>query len=1207
MKVSAQILGKEVQTVLRILILICGICVCVEFRGFSSESNANSAQTAAQKFADVFLTHALDRYGPQKTPFFVQMIELDPLKIPAVQSENGWRSRNSGEWAEAMRNWPDDQQYTMWGKWFSNVGIANTANLSTDLEMLQGLLELSEVTGNPQYRQAAEGYLRFFFSHMVSPVTGFWAWGAHMSWDTLTDKVQGDRHELSRGQITPWEMLSKFDSNAVRSEIDSLQYHIKDTATFAFDRHHRYWHKNLPESETNGYNEYAMRYIHAWAYMFSKTHDPKYQDLIHRMLLSRRSKTAGRADIFPYLWNPDLDIPVALGWQNSLTIATYLLDAYRLSPDPWLLDPALRIISQYKGGSLANWGGETFGPDSGSKALPLAYEITRDPAIRQKMLTAAEAFLQAKAQAPVVQMAQSVGQQLFFLVDVYMATGDSKWWKACSEYLPVTTAKFQHTNGFIRGTAGLRRPDFYDASQGPGDLFAAWTRLAFLERKAVLVGWDFPASLAPDATQATIKARLHNPKQCTSVWLEYRLGNAHESSRIRGLIENDQVTFAIPLIPPSKSPIAFWASVNSPAEWHSDIFRIALTSDSVPPQIGDPVALSLMPNDETGSVVFPVTDSTGLEKVTLHYTYGDRINYSDAKNKPRPGNIEFRIQNDRNYEGNIYYSVEAVDSSTAHNTSFSDWHLLQSYSRIRTNVNLGEKQTQAKIADLTLSLTGEGKFPITLKRTSFAPAETPDSSNSFRKYFHIETDHWNKQVREASMWVEFTTNDLVGIVPHTLHFERWNGNWTSVSSKADLANGRVTTTEAAPGWWKLSATSRAKWSSELHGESAGPTLADLNGDGKWRVISAMVGAAPAAVLDAAGKPMMFLDVGERIRQTGNYTGVAVLDIDGDQDTEVLVGSADTHLYCFNSSGKRKWRTKTNGLVRGGTAVGKLLGDNRLQIVIATDVGTIFVLNATGEILWSKQLGSNSGGTPVLAKLDASASSSILYATREPPALWALNSSGSPVWTFALPARPCDPAIGDLDGDGTEEIVVGCNALDASDANQGQLIVLNLAGKQIRQFPVRCQKIERRGISSVALADLDGDATREIIVECEDGGAYCFDYTGKERWCFLTKENLNGFPSFADLDNDGKTDVVIAANDWHVYALNGQGKLLWDHKGVWYNAYSAIADIDSDGLLDVVYNSPRIPGLTCLRTEGRATPGKQPWPTMRGNVRRTGSY
>jgi hypothetical protein len=1190
----------------RLLGIVCGVCAHIGLRGFSQETNAISASTAAQKFADALLAHAVDRFGPQNTPFFVQMLELEPLRIPAVQTERGWRSRNSGEWAEAMKSWPDDQQYTMWGKWFSNVGIANTANLSTDLETLQGLWELSKATGNPTYGDAADAYVRFFFSHMVSPTTGLWAWGFHMSWDVLNDKVQGDRHELSRGEITPWEMLWKFDPKAVTSEIDGLYtYHIKDKTTFAFDRHHRFWDGDLPESETNGYNEYAMRYIQAWAFMYSKTHDPKYRDWIHRMLLSRRSKTAGRTDVFPYLWNPDLDTPVALGWQNSLNIATYLLDAYRLFPDPWLLEPSLRIVSQYHGGSLANWGGETFGPDSGARALPLAYEITRDPAIRQKMVTAAEAFLKAKP--PVLQMAQSVGQQLFFLIDVYQATGDPKWWRACKEYFPVTVTKFQHTNGFIRGTAGLRRPDFYDASQGPGDLFAAWAHMASFERGPALMGWDFPASVPFQSRSVNIKARLHNASQATNVWLEYYFGEKPAPMRVHGLVKADELTFPVILPPDAQSPITFWAIIGAKPAWRSGVFRIALSPGSTPPHIGLPVAIDLIPNDEPCSIEFPVTDEAGLERVTLHYTYGDRIGFSETKNNPAAGSINFRIQNDPNYEGNIYYSLEAADSSPAHNTAFSDWHTLRAFTRVRTNLNLGEKETSAKVADLTLSVTGDGKIPITLKRTSFSPLEAPDGSNSFRKYFQIDADGWKAHIHTGSMWVDLTSNDLVGIVPQTLHFEQWKGKWTDAASKVDLQNRRVSTAEAAPGWWKLSATPRAKWSSELHGESAAPTLADLNGDGEWKVISAMVGAAPAAVLDAAGKPLLSLDIGERIRQTGNYTGVAVADIDGDGEKEVLVGSADTYLYCFNSTGKRKWRTKTDGLVRGGTAVGDILGDKGLQIVIATDVGTVFALKPTGEILWSKHLGNNSGGTPVLTPLDGSKRCGILYVTREPSKLWALDSSGSAKWTFALPSRPCDPSVGDLDGDGTEEIVVGCNSADPNDSNQGQITVLTLQGKELRHFPVRSQKIERRGISSVALADLDRDGKREIIVECEDGGVYCFDLKGKERWCFLTKDSLNGFPSFADLDNDGKTDVIIAANDWHVYALNGEGKLIWDHKGVWYNGYSAIADIDNDGLLEVVYNSPRIPGLTCLRTEGRADACKEPWPTMRGNLRRTGCY
>ncbi|HPO08165.1 MAG TPA: hypothetical protein PLZ55_05815, partial [bacterium] len=866
------------RRLLKLVLFILISCMFVSFCiGGHSEELKNPATQAACRFADALLTYAADHYGPQQTPFFVQMLELDTLTLPAVRTEQGWRPRTSGEWQEAMKNWPDDPQYTMWGKWFSNVGIAHTANFSNDLYTVQGLYELTDVTGDSRYRKAAEDYYRFFLEHMVSPVTGFWAWGFHMSWDVLTDELRGNRHELER-VIPPWDVLWKFDSKAVTGEIAGLYAHVKDKETFAFDRHARFT-DFFPESETNGYNEYAMRYINAWIYLYVKTGDSKYLDWAHRMLLSRRSKTADITDVFPYLWNPDLDRPIGLGWQNSLNIATYLLDAYRLYPDPWLLDPALQIVSRYQGGAPVNWGGETFGVDAGARALPLAYEITRDPHIRQQMLTAAEAFL--IAQPPEIQMAQSGGQNLFFLLDVYMATGDPKWWEACQNNLATTVKIFQHPSGLIRGTAGLKRPDFYDASQGSGDLFAAWTRTAYLERNPVLVGWQFPPAVSPGTKSVRIEARVHLPEKNPTVFLNYRFVDKGSYRRVAGKIENGTAIFLLPIPSGSKSPIEWRGEIGSPAMWHSGLFRIALTSDTTPPRIGKPTWDALMPNDEPATVAVPITDDTGLEQAILHYTYGDRIGFSDVVERPSNGDVRFKIRNDPAFEGTIAFFVEAVDSSPARNTSLSEWHSLKSYTRVRKEFDPNKGTQDTVAADLVLSLSCTIPLPVILERTPWVPTGATETNTGLRKYYHIQADRWAESVTAANMSVKLNPEDHVGIVPESIRFARWTDQWTDVPSRLDLTGGRVGTSEVSPGWWKIEALSRCKWThSIMHGETAAPSLSDLDGDGTLEVVSAMGGGPPwGAILDAYGNELARLDVGERVRQSGNYSGVAVTDVD----------------------------------------------------------------------------------------------------------------------------------------------------------------------------------------------------------------------------------------------------------------------------------------------------------------------------------------
>jgi MYXO-CTERM domain-containing protein len=238
-----------------------------------------------------------------------------------------------------------------------------------------------------------------------------------------------------------------------------------------------------------------------------------------------------------------------------------------------------------------------------------------------------------------------------------------------------------------------------------------------------------------------------------------------------------------------------------------------------------------------------------------------------------------------------------------------------------------------------------------------------------------------------------------------------------------------------------------------------------------------------------------------------------------------------------------------------------------------------------------------------------------------------------------------PAIGDLDGDGTNEIVVIGSFYDCGDANYQQLfqipIVLNadrtrwvaaggfdwtaLPAPDGAAAPLSTDyNVIQSAEANPVLADLDGDGVKEILYASYDGRVHAFwasDRTEHGAWPFdvnlgETALHFASEPVVADLDGDGKAEVVFTT--WTANGSNQTGDLyIVDALGSeithvalprsaesWDGALGAptIANLDADPQLEVVVGTANT-GLVAYEIPGSFS-GRAPWPTGRGNVMRT---
>lgn len=172
----------------------------------AAELSGEPYLAAARAFADTVLTHGRDAYGPQKTPLFVDGLQIESLE-PAL-------------WRKGGETWV----------------LSNFASQQPLMRVLDGL---SALTGERKYRDAAEQAAEYALEHLQTP-NGLLYWGGHLAWDLNAEKAVGqgtDTHEL-KGHQPYYELMWRVDPAATRSLMEAIwATHILDWSRLDYNRH----------------------------------------------------------------------------------------------------------------------------------------------------------------------------------------------------------------------------------------------------------------------------------------------------------------------------------------------------------------------------------------------------------------------------------------------------------------------------------------------------------------------------------------------------------------------------------------------------------------------------------------------------------------------------------------------------------------------------------------------------------------------------------------------------------------------------------------------------------------------------------------------------------------------------------------------------------------------------------------------------------
>lgn len=279
-----------------------------------------------------------------------------------------------------------------------------------------------------------------------------------------------------------------------------------------------------------------------------------------------------------------------------------------------------------------------------------------------------------------------------------------------------------------------------------------------------------------------------------------------------------------------------------------------------------------------------------------------------------------------------------------------------------------------------------------------------------------------------------------------------------------------------------------------------PTLADLDGDGDSEIIVAINPKRDRE--DRTGLYVLQGDGTILWQKPYDVCGlITAADLDRDRNVELVFcgygpddsGQSAYRTFLVDHQGRRlqSWPGGTDM----GAVVADLDADGQMEIVFCTD-DRVRAVHPDGSTLWQTPIldGFGRQGAMSVGDLDGDGLSEMLvHSYREDQRyayaqVWAWDCQGDLLEQAGFPKRVLGysynsaPVIGDIDGDGQNEVLVGSAGIE--------LAAWNADGTPVTEFP-------RLGLdpelyTTPALSDLDGDGDMEILFGGYEGRFHVID-------------------------------------------------------------------------------------------------------------------
>jgi len=377
-------------------------------------------------------------------------------------------------------------------------------------------------------------------------------------------------------------------------------------------------------------------------------------------------------------------------------------------------------------------------------------------------------------------------------------------------------------------------------------------------------------------------------------------------------------------------------------------------------------------------------------------------------------------------------------------------------------------------------------------------------------------------------------------------------------------------------------------------------VVDLDGDGAADIVVAAYESMIA--VDGTGRELWRYDTPGRY-----HTCPAILERRG--ETPLIYAGKNTGMFtCLDGRGKAVWQRQLAPVSSSSPALADLNGDGTVELIQGDRSGKVNVFDAlTGDTVWVKQLDGEDAGSPAVGDLNGDGKAEIVIRSTVAGKIFALDASGNVIWSFDVGKtnpdwKSCAPIMF-RNSHGQACVVVGSTSATTSESIE-QFYCLDGAGNVLWQRPTRGAVV-----STIAAGDLDADGRADIFAVTLLGVLYRFDEDGRVLWEIDTQGRSNAPGTIVDVDGDGALEYMICSQAGNLLVFKNSGEIVFNHqfdnRTLWMTP--AFGDIvKSRPGLEFAVTGGESGRLFCF---GSSAPVDAPpqWGTWGGDNRLTGAW